>query len=156
MGARARRGIGRLVLGELNGGPILASETCALDIIGAKFVRDIENGEVVIISRDGVESLRPFPPQRMRPCIFEYVYFARPDSIVHGRSVYDARKAMGAELAREAPADADVLVPVPDSGAPPAPGHARACGLPFELGSIRNHYVGSPRLHPTHAHPDAG
>src|SRR5260370_4285197 len=156
MGARARRGIGRLVLGELNGGPILASETCALDIIGAKFVRDIENGEVVIISRDGVESLRPFPPQRMRPCIFEYVYFARPDSIVHGRSVYDARKAMGAELAREAPAEADVVVPVPDSGVPAALGFAQACGLPFELGITRNHYIGRTFIQPTQAIRELG
>ncbi|HLJ72565.1 MAG TPA: amidophosphoribosyltransferase, partial [Roseiarcus sp.] len=113
IGARDPLGIRPLVLGEFEGCPILASETCALDIIGAKFVRDVENGEVVVISQGGVESLRPFPPQRMRPCIFEYIYFARPDSIVHGRSVYDARKAMGAELAREAPADADVVVPVP-------------------------------------------
>ena len=103
IGARDPLGIRPLVLGELNGSPILTSETCALDIIGAKFIRDVENGEVVVISREGVQSLRPFPPQRMRPCIFEYIYFARPNSIVHGRSVYDARKAMGAELAREAP-----------------------------------------------------
>jgi amidophosphoribosyltransferase len=156
IGARDPLGIRPLVLGELNGCPILCSETCALDIIGAKFVRDVENGEVVVISRDGVESLRPFPAQRMRPCIFEYIYFARPDSIVHGRSVYDARKAMGAELAREAPADADVVVPVPDSGVPAALGYAQACGIPFELGIIRNHYVGRTFIQPTQAIRELG
>jgi len=156
IGARDPLGIRPLVLGELNGCPILASETCALDIIGAKFVRDIENGEVVVISREGVQSLRPFPAQRMRPCIFEYIYFARPDSIVHGRSVYDARKAMGAQLAREAPADADVVVPVPDSGVPAALGYAQACGLPFELGIIRNHYVGRTFIQPTQAIRELG
>jgi amidophosphoribosyltransferase len=156
VGARDPLGIRPLVLGELNGCPILCSETCALDIIGAKFVRDVENGEVVIISREGVQSLRPFPPQRMRPCIFEYIYFARPDSIVHGRSVYEARKAMGAELAREAPADADVVVPVPDSGVPAALGYAQACGIPFELGIIRNHYVGRTFIQPTQAIRELG
>jgi amidophosphoribosyltransferase len=156
IGARDPLGIRPLVLGELNGSPILASETCALDIIGAKFIRDIENGEVVVISRDGVQSLRPFPAQRMRPCIFEYIYFARPDSIVHGRSVYDARKAMGAELAREAPADADVVVPVPDSGVPAALGYAQGCGIPFELGIVRNHYVGRTFIQPTQAIRELG
>src|SRR5579863_3782203 len=156
IGARDPLGIRPLVLGELNGSPILASETCALDIIGARFIRDIENGEVVVISREGVQSLRPFPAQRMRPCIFEYIYFARPDSIVHGRSVYDARKAMGAELAREAPADADVVVPVPDSGVPAALGYAQACGIPFELGIIRNHYVGRTFIQPTQAIRELG
>jgi amidophosphoribosyltransferase len=156
IGARDPLGIRPLVLGELNGSPILASETCALDIIGAKFIRDVENGEVVVISREGVQSLRPFPAQRMRPCIFEYIYFARPDSIVHGRSVYDARKAMGAELARESPADADVVVPVPDSGVPAALGFAQACGIPFELGIVRNHYVGRTFIQPTQAIRELG
>jgi amidophosphoribosyltransferase len=156
IGARDPLGIRPLVLGELDGCPILCSETCALDIIGAKFVRDIENGEVIVIDGDGVQSLKPFPPQRMRPCIFEYVYFARPDSIVHGRPVYDARKAMGAELAREAPADADVVVPVPDSGVPAALGYAAACGVPFELGIIRNHYVGRTFIQPTQAIREIG
>src|SRR5208282_2128339 len=110
IGARDPLGIRPLVLGELDGHYILASETCALDIIGARFVRDIENGEVVVISEAGIESLKPFPPEPMRPCIFEYIYFARPDSIVHGRSVYDVRKRMGAELARETQIDADVVV----------------------------------------------
>ncbi len=156
VGARDPLGIRPLVLGELNGCPILCSETCALDIIGAKFVRDVENGEVVVISREGVQSLRPFPAQRMRPCIFEYIYFARPDSIVHGRSVYEARKAMGAELGREAPAEADVVVPVPDSGVPAALGYAQACGIPFELGIIRNHYVGRTFIQPTQAIRELG
>jgi amidophosphoribosyltransferase len=156
IGARDPLGIRPLVLGELDGCPILCSETCALDIIGAKFVRDIENGEVIVIDSDGLRSLKPFPPQRMRPDIFEYVYFARPDSIVHGRSVYDARKAMGAELAREALADADVVVPVPDSGVPAALGFAQACGLPFELGIIRNHYVGRTFIQPTQAIRESG
>ncbi|MGZ9115320.1 MAG: amidophosphoribosyltransferase, partial [Methylocystis sp.] len=114
IGARDPLGIRPLVIGEFNGKYILASETCALDIIGARFVRDVMNGEIVIISEDGIQSLRPFPPQPMRPCIFEYIYFARPDSIVHGRPVYEVRKAMGAELARERLIDADVVVPVPD------------------------------------------
>jgi len=156
IGARDPLGIRPLVLGEFEGCPILASETCALDIIGAKFVRDVENGEVVVISREGVQSLRPFPPKPMRPCIFEYIYFARPDSIVHGRPVYAARKAMGAELAREAPADADVVVPVPDSGVPAALGYAQTCGLPFELGIIRNHYVGRTFIQPTQAIRELG
>jgi amidophosphoribosyltransferase len=156
IGARDPLGIRPLVLGEFEGSPILCSETCALDIIGAKFVRDIENGEVVVIDGDGVKSFFPMPRQPMRPCIFEYIYFARPDSIVHGRSVYDARKALGAELAREAPADADVVVPVPDSGVPAAIGYARACGLPFELGIIRNHYVGRTFIQPTQSIRELG
>ena len=156
IGARDPLGIRPLVLGELENCPILCSETCALDIIGARFVRDIENGEVIVIDADGVQSLKPFPPRRMRPDIFEYVYFSRPDSVVHGRSVYDARKAMGAELAREAPAEADVVVPVPDSGVPAALGYARACGLPFELGIIRNHYVGRTFIQPTQSIRESG
>jgi amidophosphoribosyltransferase len=156
MGARDPLGIRPLVLGELDGCPILCSETCALDIIGAKFVRDIDNGEVIVIDASGVKSLKPFPQQPMRPCIFEYIYFARPDSIVHGRSVYDARKAMGAELAKESPAAADVVVPVPDSGVPAALGYAAACGVPFELGIIRNHYVGRTFIQPTQAIRELG
>jgi amidophosphoribosyltransferase len=156
IGARDPLGIRPLVLGELDGCPILCSETCALDIIGAKFVRDVENGEIVVISREGVQSIRPFPPKAMRPCIFEYIYFARPDSIVHGRPIYAARKAMGAELAREAPAEADVVVPVPDSGVPAALGYAQICGIPFELGIIRNHYVGRTFIQPTQAIRELG
>jgi amidophosphoribosyltransferase len=149
IGARDPLGIRPLILGELNGAHILCSETCALDIIGAKFVREIDNGEVVVITDEGVESLRPFPRQSARPCIFEYVYFSRPDSILGGRSVYDARKAMGRELAKEAPTDADVIVPVPDSAVPSAVGYAQAIGIPFEHGIIRNHYVGRTFIEPT-------
>ena len=149
IGARDPLGIRPLVLGELDGKYILASETVALDIIGARFVRDIQNGEVVVISDEGIESLRPFPPVPARPCIFEYIYFARPDSVVHGRPVYDVRKAMGAQLARESHVDADVIVPVPDSGVPAAIGYAQQAGIPFELGIIRNHYVGRTFIEPT-------
>jgi amidophosphoribosyltransferase len=156
IGARDPLGIRPLVLGELDGQYILASETCALDIIGAHFVRDIDNGEIVVISKDGVESLRPFPPRPMRPCIFEYIYFARPDSIVHGHSVYNVRKAMGAELACESMIDADVVVPVPDSGVPAAIGFAQASGIPFELGIIRNHYIGRTFIQPTQSVRELG
>jgi len=156
IGARDPLGIRPLVLGELDGHYILASETCALDIIGARFVRDVENGEIVIISEEGVESHKPFPPQPMRPCIFEYIYFARPDSIVHGRSVYDVRKLMGAQLARESGVDADIVVPVPDSGVPAAIGYSQQSGLPFELGIIRNHYVGRTFIQPTQSIRELG
>ncbi|MDB5593196.1 MAG: purF [Hyphomicrobiales bacterium] len=156
IGARDPLGIRPLVLGELDGHYILASETCALDIIGARFVRDIENGEVVVISDTGIESHKPFPPQQQRPCIFEYIYFARPDSYVHGRHVYDVRKRMGAELAREAGVEADVIVPVPDSGVPAAIGYARESGIPFELGIIRNHYVGRTFIQPTQSVRELG
>jgi amidophosphoribosyltransferase len=149
VGARDPQGIRPLVLGELNGAPILTSETCALDIIGAKFVRDVENGEVVIISERGVESHKPFPAMAPRPCIFEYIYFARPDSVVGGKSVYEVRRNLGTELAREAPATADVVVPVPDSGVPAAIGFAQAAGINYELGIIRNHYVGRTFIEPT-------
>jgi len=149
IGARDPLGIRPLVIGDLHGTPILASETCALDVIGARHVREVENGEIVVIDANGVESLKPFPPQRPRPCIFEYIYFARPDSIVGGRSVYEVRKRMGQQLALEAPALADVIVPVPDSGVPAALGYAQASGIPFELGIIRNHYVGRTFIEPT-------
>jgi amidophosphoribosyltransferase len=154
IGARDANGIRPLVLGDLDGKPIFASETCALDIIGAKFVRDVENGEVVIceIQPDGsvtIDSLKPMAPRPERVCLFEYVYFARPDSIVAGRSVYSARKHMGINLAREAPVEADVIVPVPDGGTPAAIGYAQASGIPFELGIIRNHYVGRTFIEPT-------
>jgi len=128
---------------------VLASETCALDIVGATFLREVENGEVVTITAEGgLESHRPFPIRPARPCIFEYIYFARPDSIVDGRSVYEVRKRMGAELAREAPCRAEVVVPIPDSGVPAAIGYAQASGLPYELGIIRNHYVGRTFIEP--------
>jgi amidophosphoribosyltransferase len=138
-----------LVLGRLDDAWILASETCALDIIGAEFVRDIEPGEMIVITNDGIESLRPFPPRQRRFCIFEYVYFARPDSMVEGRNVYEVRKCIGRELAEEAPADADMVIPIPDSGVPSALGYSEASGLPFELGIIRNHYVGRTFIEPS-------
>ena len=156
IGVRDPLGIRPLVLGELDGAYILASETCALDIIGARFVRDIENGEIVIISETGIESLKPFGVLPARPCIFEYIYFARPDSIVHGKSVYQVRKQMGAELARESGVDADVVIPVPDSGVPAALGYAQDSGLPYELGIIRNHYVGRTFIQPTQTGREIG
>ena len=149
IGARDPNGIRPLILGELNGAHILCSETCALDIIGAKYIREVENGEVVVISDDGIESLRPFPKQPARPCIFEYIYFSRPDSMLGGRSIYEVRKTMGRELARESAIDADVIVPIPDSGVPAALGYAQETGIPFELGIIRNHYVGRTFIEPT-------
>jgi len=148
IGARDPIGIRPLVLGRLDGAYVLASETCALDIVGAEFVREIENGEIVTITADGIESHRPFPRRPARPCIFEYIYFSRPDSIVAGRSVYEFRKQMGAQLAREAPAPADVIIPIPDSGVPAAIGYAQESGIPFELGIIRNHYVGRTFIEP--------
>ncbi len=156
IGARDPLGIRPLVLGDLDGRPILASETCALDIIGARFVRDVENGEIVICSEDGIESIKPFGSQPMRPCIFEFIYFARPDSVVHGRPVYEVRKRMGAQLAAEAPVGADVVIPVPDSGVPAALGFAQAAGLPYELGIIRNHYVGRTFIQPTQSVRELG
>src|SRR5207302_8319924 len=125
VGARDPLGIRPLVLGKLDGCPILASETCALDIIGAQYVRDVDNGEVLIFDEEGAHSHKPFLPLPPRPCIFEYIYFARPDSILGGRSIYTVRKACGVELAREAPASADVVVPVPDSGVPAAVSYAQ-------------------------------
>ena len=139
IGVRDPWGVRPLVLGDLDGVPILASETCALDIIGAHFVRDIEPGEMIVITKDGIQSYRPFAAQPERFCIFEYIYFSRPDSNVEGRNVYEVRKAIGEELAREAPADADIVIPVPDSGVPAALGFASASGLPFELEIRRAH-----------------
>ncbi len=149
IGARDPFGIRPLILGELRGAYILCSETCALDIIGARFIREIDNGEVVVITDEGVESLRPFPRQQARPCIFEYIYFSRPDSMLGGRSIYEVRKAMGRELARESGLAADVVVPIPDSGVPAALGFSQETGIPFELGIIRNHYVGRTFIEPT-------
>ena len=156
VGARDPLGIRPLVLGDLDGCPILTSETCALDIIGAKFVRDIENGEVIVFDERGTQSHKPFPPMRARPCLFEYIYFSRPDSILGGRPVYDVRKAIGAELARESAVAADVVVPVPDSGVPAAIGYAHQSQIPFELGIIRNHYVGRTFIQPTQSVRELG
>ena len=156
IGVRDPLGIRPLVLGDLDGKPVLASETCALDIVGAKFVRDIEHGELVVISDQGIESIRPFPAAKARPCIFEYVYFARPDSVVNGRSVYEVRKRMGVRLAHESAVPADVVVPVPDSGVPAAIGFAQETGLPFEMGIIRNHYVGRTFIQPAQGAREVG
>ena len=149
IGVRDPYGVRPLVLGKLDDAHILASETCALDIIGAEFVRDVEPGEMVVVTKDGIESLHPFVPKPHRFCIFEYVYFSRPDSMVEGRNVYEARKRIGKELAREAPAKADMVIPIPDSGVPAALGFAEASGIPFELGIIRNHYVGRTFIEPS-------
>lgn len=150
VGVRDPYGIRPLILGKLGESYILASETCALDIIGAEFIRDIEPGEMVVITEDGLEVHKPFEQSFSRFCIFEYVYFARPDSLVEGHSVYEVRKKIGAELAKEAPAEgADLVVPVPDSGVPAAIGYAEASGIPFEFGIIRNHYVGRTFIEPT-------
>ncbi len=149
IGVRDPHGVRPLVLGKLDEAFVLASETCALDIIGATFVRDIDPGEMVIIDTKGLTSLRPLSPAPRKFCIFEYVYFARPDSSVEGRSVYEIRKNIGAELARESPVEADIVVPVPDSGVPSAIGYAQESGISFDLGIIRNHYVGRTFIQPT-------
>ena len=149
IGARDPVGIRPLVIGRLGTAYVLASETCALDIVGATFVREVENGEVVVITDEGLQSHRPFPKRPARPCIFEYIYFARPDSVMAGRTVYSIRKEMGVQLAKEAPADVDVIVPIPDSGVPAAIGFSQASGVPFELGIIRNHYVGRTFIEPS-------
>jgi amidophosphoribosyltransferase len=154
IGVRDPLGVRPLILGRLHGadgksGWVLASETCALDIVGAEFVRDVEPGEIVLIDDKGVKSIKPFAPQKPRFCVFEYIYFARPDSVMEGTSVYAARKLIGAQLANEAPVPADVVVPVPDSGVPAAMGYAEQSGIAFELGIIRNHYVGRTFIEPT-------
>jgi len=146
--ARDPVGIRPLILGKLGSTYVFASETCALDMVGAEMVREIENGEVLVVTDAGIESHRAFPKRPARPCIFEYIYFARPDSIIGGRSVYDIRKQMGVELARESAPDIDVVVPIPDSGVPAAIGFSQESGVPFELGIIRNHYVGRTFIEP--------
>jgi amidophosphoribosyltransferase len=161
IGARDPIGIRPLVLGDRNGAPILASETCALDMIGAKFVRAVEPGEVVVIARTKagaaeITSHFPFPKRKARPCLFEFVYFSRPDSIVDGRSVYEIRKRMGMRLAQETKVDADVVVPVPDSGVPAAMGYAAESGQPYELGIVRSHYAGRTFIQPRQAIRDIG
>ena len=153
MGVRDPLGVRPLILGHIGTDPgagwVLASETCALDIVGADFVRDVEPGELVVINDKGVHSIKPFTRARERFCVFEYIYFARPDSVMEGTPVYDARKRIGAELARETAVPADVVVPVPDSGVPAAMGYATESRIPFELGIIRNHYVGRTFIEPT-------
>ncbi len=149
IGVRDPLGVRPLVIGQLGDGWVLSSETCALDIIGAKFVREIEPGEMVVISDKGVESRFPFRRQKSRFCIFEHVYFSRPDSIIGGQSVYETRRRIGVELAREAPVDADLVCPVPDSGTPAAIGYSQESGIPYAMGIIRNQYMGRTFIEPT-------
>jgi amidophosphoribosyltransferase len=152
IGVRDPLGVRPLILGRLpgpDGAWVLASETCALDIVGAAFVRDVEPGEIVVIDDRGIRSIRPFGTRPNRFCVFEYIYFARPDSVVEGTAVYEARKRIGAALARESHVAADLVVPVPDSGVPAAMGYSAESGIPFELGIIRNHYVGRTFIEPT-------
>ena len=149
IGCRDPHGVRPLVLGKVDGAHVLASETCGLDIIGAEFIRDIAPGEMVVINDQGVTSSFPLNTVAPRFCVFEYIYFARPDSVIEGRGVYQTRKNIGAELARESSIQADIVVPVPDSGVPAALGYAEESGLPFELGIIRNHYVGRTFIQPT-------
>ena len=152
MGVRDPLGVRPLVLGKIGDGWALSSETCALDIIGAEFVREIEPGEMVVISaKDGVQSHFPFRRQESRFCIFEQVYFSRPDSILSGRSVYETRRQIGVELAREAPVEADLVCPVPDSGTPAAIGFSHESGIPYGMGIIRNQYMGRTFIEPTDA-----
>ena len=149
IGVRDPLGVRPLVLGKQGDAYVLASESCALDIVGAEIVRDLDPGEIVVITKAGIKSIKPFPAKQSRFCVFEYIYFARPDSVLEGRGVYHARKAIGAELANESRADADLVVPVPDSGVPAALGYAEAAKIPFELGIIRNHYIGRTFIQPT-------
>ena len=149
IGVRDPFGIRPLVIGKLNNSYVLASETCALDIIGAKFIREVENGEIILIEDDKLKSIKPFPPQKLRPCVFEYIYFSRPDSILDGKSAYEHRKNLGIELAKENNLDAVIVVPVPDSGNAAALGFAQHLGMKFELGLIRNHYVGRTFIEPS-------
>ncbi|WP_106639095.1 amidophosphoribosyltransferase [Allosphingosinicella vermicomposti] len=148
MACRDPLGIRPLVMGRLGDAIIFASETVALDVVGATFIRSVDPGELVLVNGTDVKSLRPFGSVSARPCIFEHIYFARPDSIMDGTSVYSVRKQIGAELAREMPVDADYVVPVPDSGVPAAIGYAQEAGIPFELGIIRSHYVGRTFIQP--------
>jgi len=156
IGARDRLGIRPLLIGRLGDSYMLASETCAFDMIDAEFIREVDPGEIVVINADGIRSFRAFPNAVSRPCIFEFVYFARPDSVVGGKSVYQVRKRMGQRLAQETAADVDVIIPVPDSGVPAALGFAQETGIPFELGIIRNHYVGRTFIQPTQQIRDMG
>ena len=149
VGVRDPFGIRPLVIGKINDSFVLASETCALDIIGAKFIREVDHGEIVLIEKDEIISVKPFPPRKIRPCVFEYIYFSRPDSILNGKSAYEHRKNLGIELAKENDLKADIVVPVPDSGNAAALGFAQHLGIKFELGLIRNHYVGRTFIEPS-------
>ena len=149
IGVRDPYGIRPLVIGKLKNSYVFTSETCALDIIGAKFVREVENGEIVYTENDELKSLKPFSPKKIRPCIFEYIYFSRPDSILNGKTAYEHRKNFGAQLAEEDNLEADIVVPVPDSGNASALGYAQKKGISFDLGLIRNHYVGRTFIEPS-------
>ena len=149
IGVRDPLGIRPLIIGKIKDSYVLASETCALDIIGAKYVRDVENGEIVLIENNELKSFKPFPARKVRPCVFEYIYFARPDSLLDGKSAYEHRKNLGIELAKENKIDADIVVPVPDSGNAAALGFAQHLKINFELGLIRNHYVGRTFIEPS-------
>ena len=149
VGIRDPFGIRPLVIGKLKNSYIFASETCALDIVGASFIREVENGEIVIIEDNELKSIKPFPKQKSRPCVFEYIYFARPDSLINGKCAYEYRKNLGLELARETDIAADLVIPVPDSGVPAALGFAEEAKKKFELGLIRNHYVGRTFIEPS-------
>ncbi len=149
VGVRDPFGIRPLVIGKLKDSYIIASETCALDIVGATFVREVENGEIVVVENNILKSIKPFPKQKPRPCVFEYIYFARPDSFINNKCAYEYRKNLGSELAKETDINADLVVPVPDSGVPAALGYAEKAKKKFELGLIRNHYVGRTFIEPT-------
>ena len=149
VGVRDPFGIRPLVIGKLKNSYVLASETCALDIIGAKFIREVENGEIVLIENNELKSIKPFPPRKVRPCVFEYIYFARPDSMLDGKTAYEHRKNLGSELAKENDIKADIVVPVPDSGNAAALGFAQSLNVKFELGLVRNHYVGRTFIEPS-------
>ena len=148
IGVRDPFGIRPLVIGKVKESYVFVSETCALDIIGAKYIRDVENGEIVYVENGKLQSLKPFPPKKIRPCVFEYIYFSRPDSILNGECAYEYRKKLGVELAKESNLDTDVVVPVPDSGNAAAIGYSKHSGINFELGLIRNHYVGRTFIEP--------
>jgi amidophosphoribosyltransferase len=149
VGVRDPFGIRPLVIGKLKNSFILASETCALDIVGATFVREVENGEIIVIENEQMKSIKPFPKQKPRPCVFEYIYFARPDSLINNKCAYEYRKKLGSELAKETDLEADLVIPVPDSGVPAALGYAEQSKKKFELGLIRNHYVGRTFIEPS-------
>ena len=149
IGVRDPYGIRPLVIGKLGSSYVLASETCALDIIGAKFLREVENGEIILIENNELQSIKPFSPRKVRPCVFEYIYFSRPDSLINGKTAYEHRKNIGKELAKENDTDADIVVPVPDSGNAAAMGFAQYLKINFEHGLIRNHYVGRTFIEPS-------
>lgn len=145
---RDPHGFRPLSLGNVDGATVVASESCAFDLIGATFEREIEPGEVIYVDKRGMKSYKPFTPVKQSPCVFEFIYFARPDSFIFGKNVYEVRKELGRQLAREYPKEADIVIPVPDSGMPAAIGYAQEAGIPLELGLIRNHYVGRTFIEP--------